>query len=129
MVAAKLGDPKVAAALLAPFTLSEVTANAASRVADLLDRYGTEFSRALLQQWASERKVYLAPETQTAWIGSTLPGLCRSLCARDSSDQASGLHHPRCHISGHAGTLLAPPIECGQSSAVPAKLISMRSRR
>ena len=86
MVAAKLGDPKVAAALLAPFTLTEVTAKAAPRIADLLDRYGSEWCRALLQQWASESKVYQAPETRTAWIGSTLPGLCRSLCARDSSD-------------------------------------------
>lgn len=86
MVAAKLADPKIAAALLAPFTLTGVTAKAAPRLADLLDRFGTAWCRALLRQWESESKVYQAPETRTAWIGSALPGLCRSLCARDSSD-------------------------------------------
>jgi hypothetical protein len=86
MVAAKLGDPKVAAALLAPFTLTGVSAKAAPRLADLLDRYGTDWCRALLRQWASESTVYQAPQTRTAWIGSALPQLCRSLCARTSSD-------------------------------------------
>jgi len=63
-----------------------VTAKAAPRLADLLDRYGKEWCRALLRQWGSESKVYQAPETRTAWVGSALPGLCRSFCARDSSD-------------------------------------------
>jgi len=86
VVAAKLGDAKIAAALLAPFTLTGVSAKATPRLADLLDRYGEQWCRTLLRQWASESKVYRAPEIQTTWISSALPGLCRSLCARDSSD-------------------------------------------
>src|SRR5260370_34903062 len=75
MVAAKLGDPKIAATLLAPFTLTEVTAKAAPRLADLLDRYGKEWCRALRRQWGSESKVYQARQTRTAWAGPQLPGL------------------------------------------------------
>lgn len=87
-VAVKLNDPKMAARLLEPFTLTAVTAKAAPRLADLLERYGLQWSRALLRQWASEKKVHELTDTVTAWLRSALPALCRAWCARSrtSSD-------------------------------------------
>lgn len=88
-VAATLEDPSVAAALLQPFTLTRLVPKSASRFADLLDRYGSEWCRALLRQWKSEKKNYELPEIRMAWVGSALPALCRPLCARTSSDGQS----------------------------------------
>jgi hypothetical protein len=83
-VAAKLGDPSVAAALLQPFALTALTPKGALRLTDLLDAYGLDWCRTLLQTWASEENHEL-PQTRLSWMGSTLPVLCRTLCARDSS--------------------------------------------
>ena len=84
-IAAKVDNPKVAAALLQPFTLTRLTSNAASRFVWLLDRYGPEWCRTLLRQWASE-SVPEPPEARFAWLGSALPNLCRRLCAKDLPD-------------------------------------------
>ena len=84
-IAAKLDNPEVATALLRPFTLTRLTSNVAPRLVDLLDRYGPEWCRTLLEQWASEN-IHELPEARVAWLSSALPNLCRSLCARDSSD-------------------------------------------
>jgi hypothetical protein len=53
-VAAKLGDPNVAAALLQPFALAALKPKAAQRLGDLLDSYGFDWCQTLLQKWASE---------------------------------------------------------------------------
>jgi hypothetical protein len=82
-VAAKLGDPSVAAALLQPFALTALKPKAAPRLTDLLDAYGLEWCRALLQNWASEER-HEPPQTLLSWMESTLPILCRTLCASDS---------------------------------------------
>ena len=83
-VAAMLDDPIVAATLLQPFTLGELKPKAALRLAELLDSYGVDWCRTLLQTWASEEN-HEPPQTRIAWMDSTLPILCRSLCAGDSS--------------------------------------------
>jgi len=83
-VAAKLSDPSVAAALLRPFRLTALNPKAAPRLADLLDSYGFEWCRALLQTWGSEENPE-PPQTRLEWMDSALPVLCRALCASDSS--------------------------------------------
>ena len=82
-VAPKLGDPGVAAALLQPFALAALKPKAASRLADLLDAYGSDWCRTLLQTWTSEDN-HEPPQTRLSWMDSTLPVLCRKLCASDS---------------------------------------------
>ncbi len=83
-VAAKLGDPSLAATLLQPFALTALTPKAAPGLADLLDSYGLDWCRDLLQTWASEEN-HEPTQTRAAWIGSTLPVLCGTLCAGDPS--------------------------------------------
>jgi hypothetical protein len=83
-VAAKLADPNVAAALLQPFALATLKPKAAPRLADLLDSYGFEWCRTLLQTWASEEN-HEPPQTRLSWMDSTLAVLRRTLCASNSS--------------------------------------------
>ena len=85
-VVASLDNPGVAAALLQPFTLSKLLSKSASPFATLLDRYGPEWCRTLLHQWTTDKLNYELPATKMAWVGSALPALCRSLCARASLD-------------------------------------------
>jgi hypothetical protein len=81
-VAAKLGDPRLAAALLQPFALTALTPKATSGLADLLDSYGLDWCSSLLQTWTSEENF---EPTRLSWMGSTLQVLYRTLCARDPS--------------------------------------------
>lgn len=83
-VAAKLADPSVAAALLQPFALAALKPKAAPRLTDLLNFYGFEWCRTLLQTWASEEN-HQPSQSRLSWMDSTLPVLCRTLCANDSS--------------------------------------------
>jgi len=83
-VAAKLADPTVAAALLHPFALAALKPKAAPHLADLLHSYGFAWCRTLLQTWASEEN-HEPPQMRLSWMDSTLPVLCRTLCASDSS--------------------------------------------
>jgi hypothetical protein len=82
-VAAKLDHPSVAAALLQPFALSMLRPKAAPRLADLLDTYGFDWCRTLLQKWHTEVNNE-PPQTRLAWMDSTLPVVCRIL-SHDSS--------------------------------------------
>ena len=84
-IAAKLDNPKVAAALLQPFTLTRLASNVAPRLVDLLDRYGPQWCGTLLKQWASEN-MHEPLDARIAWLGSELPNLCRLLCAKGSPD-------------------------------------------
>ncbi|MGH8239740.1 MAG: 2OG-Fe(II) oxygenase, partial [Steroidobacteraceae bacterium] len=79
VVAAKLEDEKIAAALLEPFTLTDVTRKLAPRLIDLLDRYGAGWSRKLLRHWLSEEKRREPPETRLSWLAGALPALCTAL--------------------------------------------------
>ncbi|MEJ0034851.1 MAG: 2OG-Fe(II) oxygenase [Gammaproteobacteria bacterium] len=86
-VCANLGDSDTAAALLQPFALTGVTAKTAPHVAELFERYGSEWCRALLEEWASEKKINELPAARMAWMGSALRALCRSLCTQSSSER------------------------------------------
>jgi len=83
-VAAKLGDSSLAATLLQPFALTALTPKVAPGLADLLDSYGLDWCRSLLQTWGSEKN-HEPTQTRPLWIGSTLAVLCRTLCAGDPS--------------------------------------------
>jgi hypothetical protein len=83
-VAARLSDPSIASTLLQPFTLAALQPKAALLLIDLLDAYGLDWCRTLLQNWTSEEKHEL-PQTRLSWMESTLPILCRALCVRVSS--------------------------------------------
>jgi hypothetical protein len=83
-VAAKLGDSSLAATLLQPFALTALTPKVAPGLADLLDSYGLDWCRSLLQTWGSEEN-HEPTQTRPLWIGSTLAVLCRALCAGDPS--------------------------------------------
>lgn len=84
-VAAKLEDEQIAAALLDPFALTDVTSKLAPRVITLLDRYGGDWCRKLLRHWSTEKKRYEPPETRLSWLSGTLTPLCRALCGATSS--------------------------------------------
>lgn len=84
-IAAKLDNPTVAAALLQPFALTRLTSNVAPRLVDLLDRYGPQWCRTLLKQWAS-KNMHEPPEARMAWLGCALSNLCRLLCVKDSAE-------------------------------------------
>ncbi len=78
-VAAKLDDPTLAEILLRPFALTGLTLRAVPRLATLLDSYGLDWCRTLVRNWEAE-KAHESPDVRLSWIGSVLPGLCRSLC-------------------------------------------------
>ena len=54
-------------------TLTALTPKAAARLTDLLDSYGFDWCRALLQTWASDENHEL-PQTRLSWMDSTLRG-------------------------------------------------------
>jgi hypothetical protein len=85
-VATKIKDEKIAAALLEPFTLTDVAPKLAPRVVDLLDEYGEDWCGTLLREWLSEKKHYDPPETRLSWLAGALPHLCRALCDSASSE-------------------------------------------
>src|SRR3990172_1959302 len=79
-VAARLDDENLAASLLEPFALTRLTPSAASRLIDLLDRYGLDWCRTALGRWTAGNRPDGDAERGT-WLASALPGLCQSLCA------------------------------------------------
>lgn len=81
-VTGPLADPGTAAALLKPFALRDLTARQAPRLAALLETYGLEWCRALLQQWMTEDRGYEPPETRLKWMSAALASLCRALATR-----------------------------------------------
>ncbi len=82
-VAAGLDASELAAMLLQPFMLSQMTQRSGRRLVALLD-YGLEWCRILLAHWSSDLR-HEPPDARAAWLASTLPDLCRTLCADDSS--------------------------------------------
>ncbi|MGC8518634.1 MAG: 2OG-Fe(II) oxygenase [Steroidobacteraceae bacterium] len=87
-VAGSLADPRTAAALLQPFSLSELTARSAPRLAALVDTYGLEWCRALLRGWAAEDRGYEPHESRLKWMSGALAQLSRALAARKSPGRA-----------------------------------------
>ena len=86
-VAGSLADPRTAAALLQPFSLSELAARSAPRLAALVDTYGLEWCRALLGGWTAEDRGYEPDETRLKWMSGALAQLSRALAARKSPGQ------------------------------------------
>lgn len=84
-VASTLDRPDLAASLLQPFTLVQLTPAAAPRLLSLLDRYGLDWCRTLLEHWVSDRR-QRDPKALAAWIASTCPDLCRTLGTGNSQD-------------------------------------------
>ena len=82
-VAAKLADASIATALLQPFALTGLTPKAALRLTGLLEAYGLDWCRALLQNWTSEES-HEPLTKRLLWMESTLAILCRALCVHDS---------------------------------------------
>ena len=83
-VAGSLADPGTAAALLQPFSLWDLTARSAPRLAALVDTYGLEWCRALLRGWTAEDRSYEPDETRLKWMSGALAQLSRALAARKS---------------------------------------------
>jgi hypothetical protein len=86
-VAGSLADPRTAAALLQPFSLSQLTARSAPRLAALVDTYGLEWCRALLRGWTAEDRSYEPHERRLKWMSGALTQLSRALAARQSPGQ------------------------------------------
>jgi hypothetical protein len=86
-VAGSLADPRTAAALLQPFSLWELTARSAPRLAALVDIYGLRWCRALLRGWTAEDRGYEPDETRLKWMSGALGQLSRALVARESAGQ------------------------------------------
>lgn len=80
-VAAKLDDPALAAALLAPIALERLTPRAVPRSVALLGRYELAWCWAVFERWASRA----AHEERWAWLAA-LPGLGDPLCAGGAAD-------------------------------------------
>ncbi len=87
-VAGSLADPRTAAALLQPFSLWELSARSAPRLAALVDIYGLGWCRALLRGWTAEDRGYEPDETRLKWMGGALAQLSRALVARESAGQS-----------------------------------------
>ncbi|MCB5364776.1 2OG-Fe(II) oxygenase [Pusillimonas sp. CC-YST705] len=80
-VAARLDDAGIAAGLLSPFALSQLTAQQAPWLWQLLERHGQAWCAERFQQWAETHQ----PDTrQLAWMAQELPALAQSSCT--SSD-------------------------------------------
>ena len=85
-VAVELEQATVAAALLKPFSLHIVSKRSAPRLADALGLYGVAWCHKLFRLWMSERTRFEPPDKQLQWLSSTLPAVCRALCARNKAD-------------------------------------------
>jgi len=74
-VVAVLDDAATAAALLAPFSLQQLTPKIAPRLQRLLDRHGLAWCGRCLRQWTSDWDL---PDRQLEWLAQTLPALARA---------------------------------------------------
>jgi hypothetical protein len=88
-VAAKLKDATTAATLLQPFGLTALAGKVALGLTDLLDAYGIEWCRAIIQDWESQEENEL-PKGRLAWMESTLAILCRALSETPSGRELAG---------------------------------------
>jgi hypothetical protein len=109
-----LDDAALAAMLLAPFRLAELTPPDAALLAALAQRYGESWTRTLLAGWNSLPQWRYAPDEAATWLAA-LPELCRAL--RD----ANGLVAAR--------LVLAVGLEQLTDSLRLARVITQPSRR
>jgi hypothetical protein len=85
-VAEGLERPELAASLLEPFRVEALTKTKGGTAAfvALVERYGEDWMRELLAQWATTDRRWVEPEGRLAWIAS-LPRLCETLRAADEA--------------------------------------------
>jgi hypothetical protein len=88
-VAAKLKDATTAATLLQPFWLTALAGKVALGLTDLLDAYGIDWCRAIIQDWESQDENEL-PKGRLAWMESTLAILCLALSETPSGRELAG---------------------------------------
>ena len=106
-VAAALDDADIAAALLAPFSLQQLTPKMAPRLLRLLDRHGLAWCGERLRQWATSRQ---APDAQLTWLAQTLPVLSHAWSVASANGQvlAAALVEERWRwLQSHVGELQA----------------------
>lgn len=84
-VAVALDDSETSAALLAPFSLQQLTPAMAPRLLRLLDRHGLSWCSERLRQWATSTP---APDGQLTWIAQTLPALTHAWSVATANAQA-----------------------------------------
>ena len=77
-VAHGLDDAELAAMLLAPFRLAEITPANASLLAALAQRQGESWTRALLAGWNNQPHWHFASGSGASWLAA-LPELCGAL--------------------------------------------------
>jgi 2OG-Fe(II) oxygenase superfamily len=85
-VAEGLDAPALAASLLQPFRVEELTPGRARTFVALARRYGEAWMRSLFREWHGERRWWFQMDEQSrlAWRAS-LPRLCEALCAADDA--------------------------------------------
>ena len=83
-----LDDARRAATLLAPFRLVDVAPDAAPHVAGLLERYGIDGCRAVLQPWMTDTRFNESTDDMLGWLTTTLRILCRALCRGEAQGEA-----------------------------------------
>ena len=95
-----LGDAGLAATLLAPFRLVDLSPDAAPPVAELLERQGVDNCRAILHRWMTDTRFSEPTDEMFAWLTATLPALSRALCTGEARRE------PATDGEGLAGELL-----------------------
>jgi predicted 2-oxoglutarate/Fe(II)-dependent dioxygenase YbiX len=81
-LAISLDSGELAATLLAPFRLVDLSPDAASHLAELLERRGIDVCRAVLDPWMVETKFDEPTDPMLEWLSAALPTLCRALRTR-----------------------------------------------
>ncbi len=81
-IAAALGDPELAKALVVPLGIRSLTAAKLAPLLMMGERFGLAWSQGLFASWTDERG------SRSAWIAA-LPVLCRALAASAWSDACS----------------------------------------
>lgn len=97
LLATALDDAGLAAELLEPFTLAQLTAPAAPGLLALLEHYGADWCEQRWQQWSQLRG---DGTSHLAWLADTLPVLTHTLAAAKPSGAAafvSGIVKGRWH--------------------------------
>jgi hypothetical protein len=75
-----VADPKIAAMLLKPFKIGNLTEHDTEALGQAAARYGQDWTRALLRGWFGEgRPAWDRGTGQAEWAARSLPGICTGL--------------------------------------------------
>ena len=117
ILAIDLDSPALAAALLAPFQLIDLTPEVAPRLANLIARLGLDCGRAVLHPWLKESLFRQSIASQLAWLPAGLPALCHALC-EDSA--RSGLTRTASGATEPADAARSHPVEADGATGTTA---------